>query len=145
MAAASALNTLQQLAGKHVDIAADKLAAANKQLRDAEAQLTLLQSYRQDYLDKLARQLATGLDAQAHQNFQRFMRMLDQAIAGQDELLRAAQAHVQHQLEQWRQSQKKKLSYEVLCERSHKQTQLVELKRDQKLMDEHAMRSRKFS
>lgn len=145
MAAASALNTLQQLAGRHVDIAADKLAAANKQLRDAEAQMALLQGYRQDYLDKLARQLATGLDAQAHQNFQRFMRMLDQAIAGQEELVRAAQSQVQHQLDQWRQSQKKKLSYEVLCERSHKKTQLGELKRDQKLMDEHAMRSRKFS
>jgi flagellar FliJ protein len=145
MAAASALNTLQQLAGKHVDAAADKLAAANKQLRDAEAQLLLLQGYRQDYLDKLARQLVTGLDAQAHQNFQRFMRMLDQAIVGQEELIQVAEAQVQQALAQWRQSQKKKLSYEVLCDRSHKKTQLVELKRDQKLMDEHAMRSRKFS
>lgn len=144
MAASSVLDTLQDLAAKEVDAAAEQLAAANRQVQEAQQQLQLLQNYRKEYLDKLLRQLTAGLDIQTHQNFQRFMRMLDQAVAGQETLLQAAQAQAARALEQWRQSQRKKLSYEVLSDRSQKRAQRVELKQEQKLMDEFAMRSRKF-
>ena len=143
MSASSVLDTLQQLASKDVDEAATRLATANERLKRARDQLALLQGYRQDYLDKLARQLAAGLDAQAYQNFQRFMRMLDQAIAGQQEVVRAAEQHADLGLQSWRQSHKKKRSYEVLSDRSQEKVRRVELKKEQKLMDEHAMRSRK--
>ncbi len=143
MPASSVLDTLQQLASKDVDEAADVLAVANKRLQQARDQLALLQGYRQDYLDKLARQLSAGLDAQAHQNFQRFMRMLDQAISGQQDVVRAAEQQSDLGLESWRQSHKKKRSYEVLSDRSQEKVRRVELKKEQKLMDEHAMRSRK--
>ena len=143
MSASSVLDTLQQLASKDVDEAATRLATANERLKQARDQLALLQGYRQDYLDKLARQLAAGLDAQAYQNFQRFMRMLDQAIAGQQEVVRAAEQQADLGLESWRQCHKKKRSYEVLSDRSQEKVRRVELKKEQKLMDEHAMRSRK--
>ena len=143
MQAPSVLDTLQQLASKDVDEAADVLAVANKRLQQARDQLTLLQGYRQDYLDKLSRQLAAGLDAKAYQNFQRFMRMLDQAIAGQQEVVQAAERQAGLDLANWRESHKKKRSYEVLSERSQDKVRRTELKREQKLMDEHAMRSRK--
>lgn len=145
MAASTALDTLQGLAQKAVDSAAAALAAANKRLQEAQGQLILLQGYRQDYLDKLARQLSSGLDAKAHQNFQRFLHMLDQAIAGQESVVAAAQRQAGHQLDLWRESQKKKLSYEVLSERTQKKAHVIELKKEQKLMDEHAMRIRKFN
>lgn len=143
MQASSVLDTLQQLASKDVDEATDILAAANKRLQQARDQLTLLQSYRQDYLDKLSRQLAAGLDAKAYQNFQRFMRMLDQAIAGQQEVVQTAERQAELDLASWRESHKKKRSFEVLSERSQDKVRRSELKREQKLMDEHAMRSRK--
>ena len=141
MPASSVLDTLQQLASKDVDEAAGRLAAANERLKQARDQLALLQGYRQDYLDKLARQLSAGLDAQAHQNFQRFMRMLDQAIAGQQDVVRAAEQQAELGLAAWRESHKKQRTYEVLSERSQDKARRLETKKEQKLMDEHAMRS----
>ena len=141
MPASSVLDTLQQLASKDVDEAAGRLATANERLKQARDQLALLQGYRQDYLDKLARQLSAGLDAQAHQNFQRFMRMLDQAIAGQQDVVRAAEQQAELGLASWRESHKKQRSYEVLSERSQDKARRIETKKEQKLMDEHAMRS----
>ena len=143
MPPSTVLDTLQELARKDVDEAATALATANQRLQQARDQLALLQSYRQDYLDKLSRQLAAGLDAKAYQNFQRFMRMLDQAIAGQQDVVRAAEQQAELGLAAWRESHKKKRSYEVLSDRSHEKVRRVELKKEQKLMDEHAMRSRK--
>ena len=143
MPAPSVLDTLQQLASKDVDEAADALAAANRRVQQAHEQLAMLQGYRQDYLDKLSRQLAAGLDVKAYQNFQRFMRMLDQAIAGQQEAVQAAERQAQLDLAEWRESHKKMRSYEVLSERSQDKLRRTELKKEQKLMDEHAMRNRK--
>lgn len=143
MSAPAVINTLQELAGKEVDQAAEKLGGINKQLEEELGKLEMLRGYRNDYLEKLSRQLSAGLDAQAHQNFQRFMRMLDQAIAGQEDAVQSARQQVQQCRELWQASQRKKLSYEVLGERSEKRAQQQELKRDQKLMDEHAMRARR--
>ena len=141
MPPSTVLDTLQELARKDVDEAATALATANQRLQQARDQLALLQSYRQDYLDKLSRQLAAGLDAKAYQNFQRFMRMLDQAIAGQQDVVRAAEQQAELCLAAWRESHKKQRSYEVLSERSQDKARRIESKKEQKLMDEHAMRS----
>ena len=141
MPPSTVLDTLQELARKDVDEAATALATANQRLQQARDQLALLQSYRQDYLDKLSRQLAAGLDAKAYQNFQRFMRMLDQAIAGQQDVVRAAEQQAELGLAAWRESHKKQRSYEVLSERSQDKARRIESKKEQKLMDEHAMRS----
>ena len=141
MPPSTVLDTLQELARKDVDEAATALATANQRLQQARDQLELLQSYRQDYLDKLSRQLAAGLDAKAYQNFQRFMRMLDQAIAGQQDVVRAAEQQAELGLVSWRESHKKQRSYEVLSERSQDKARRIETKKEQKLMDEHAMRS----
>ena len=48
------------------------------------------------------------------------------------------QVKIQRQL--WQECQRKKLSYEVLSDRSEKRILKVEQKKDQKMMDEFAMR-----
>ncbi|HWU34306.1 MAG TPA: flagellar export protein FliJ [Methylovorus sp.] len=135
------LVTLTELAGKEADQAAEKLVALNKLLEDAQVKLTMLTEYRNDYMAKLARDLETGMDAQSYQNFQSFIRKLDQAVGGQQESVELARSRVSAQRIVWQECQKKKLSYEVLAERSEKKAHQQEQKRDQKLMDEHAMRS----
>jgi flagellar FliJ protein len=80
------------------------------------------------------------MGAEAYQNFQNFFKKLDQAIAGQQEVLEMTKQQVKVQRQLWQESQRKKLSYEVLTQRSDKRELKVEQKRDQKLMDEFAMR-----
>jgi flagellar FliJ protein len=84
--------------------------------------------------------LEAGMNAESFQNFQNFFGKLDQAIAGQQEVVELANQQVIIQRQLWQESQRKKLSYEVLSDRSEKRILKVEQKKDQKMMDEFAMR-----
>lgn len=134
------LNMLQGLASKEVDEAAEALAKAMKVATEAQAKQDMLNEYRLDYVRNLNKILEAGMGAEAYQNFQNFFGKLDQAIAGQQEVVELANQQVKVQKQLWQESQRKKLSYEVLSERSDKRVLKVEQKKDQKMMDEFAMR-----
>ncbi|MDO9204343.1 MAG: flagellar export protein FliJ [Methylotenera sp.] len=134
------LNMLQGLASKEVDEAAEALAKAMKVATEAQAKQDMLNEYRLDYVRNLNKILEAGMGAEAYQNFQNFFGKLDQAIAGQQEVVELANQQVKIQKQLWQESQRKKLSYEVLSDRSDKRVLKVEQKKDQKMMDEFAMR-----
>jgi flagellar FliJ protein len=131
---------LQGIASKEVDEAAEALAKAMKVATEAQAKQDMLNEYRLDYVKNLNKILEAGMGAEAYQNFQNFFGKLDQAIAGQQEVVELANQQVKVQKQLWQESQRKKLSYEVLSERSDKRVLKVEQKKDQKMMDEFAMR-----
>ncbi len=139
----SALNMLVQLAADASSMAAKKLGAAIKYLEENQSKLAMLLSYRQDYAARLHGQLQNGLSASGHQNYQSFLGKLDQAIRGQHEIVESGKQQVEQQRLFLLQSERKKLSYGVLVNRSEKKHQVLESKKDQKAMDEHAMRSRR--
>ncbi|MDP2071351.1 flagellar export protein FliJ [Methylotenera sp.] len=134
------LNMLQGIASKEVDEAAEALAKAMKVATEAQAKQDMLNEYRLDYVRNLNKILEAGMGAEAYQNFQNFFGKLDQAIAGQQEVVELANQQVKVQKQLWQESQRKKLSYEVLSDRSDKRVLKVEQKKDQKMMDEFAMR-----
>lgn len=141
---ATVLVTLQQLATKAVDTAAEQLTMSNKALTDEMNTLVMLEKYRDEYLDKLSMQLESGVDIQMHQNFQRFLQMLRDAIKGQEQVVENAKAKVLLDQQVWQENNKKKFSYEVLGERYQKKANQLEGRREQKLMDEFAMRGSKL-
>jgi len=134
------LGMLQGIASKEVDEAAIALAKAMKLANEAQAKQEMLNEYRLDYVRNLNKILEAGMGAKSYQNFQNFFGKLDQAIAGQQEIVELANQQVKIQKQLWQDSQRKKLSYEVLSDRSEKRELKVEQKKDQKLMDEFAMR-----
>lgn len=134
------LGMLQDIASKEVDEAAVALAKAMKLANEAQAKQDMLNEYRLDYVRNLNKILEAGMGAKSYQNFQNFFGKLDQAIAGQQEVVEMANQQVKIQKQLWQDSQRKKLSYEVLSDRSDKRVLKVEQKKDQKLMDEFAMR-----
>lgn len=134
------LGMLQDIASKEVDEAAVALAKAMKLANEALAKQDMLNEYRLDYVRNLNKILEAGMGAKSYQNFQNFFGKLDQAIAGQQEVVELANQQVKIQKQLWQESQRKKLSYEVLTDRSEKRILKVEQKKDQKLMDEFAMR-----
>lgn len=134
------LTTLQGLAEKDVDVATDRLGEANRQLAEAEKSLSLLMQYRADYVSQRDHAMANGMTAEIYQNYQSFLGKLSQAIVSQTENVeRLRQVHHLRKQE-WQECQKKKMSYDVLIDRADKRANAIELKRDQKMMDEHAMR-----
>lgn len=136
----SVLRMLQEIAAKEVDMAAEALAKSIKFAEEAKAKQDMLSGYRQDYVNNLNKILAEGMGAEAYQNFHQFFAKLDQAISGQQQAVEIANQKVQVNRQLWQESQRKKLSYEVLLKRSDKRELKVEQKKDQKMMDEYATR-----
>jgi flagellar FliJ protein len=134
------LGMLQSIASKEVDEATEALAKAMKVAAEAQNKQDMLNEYRLDYVKNLNKILEAGMGAEAYQNFQNFFGKLDQAITGQQEVVELANQQVKVQKQLWQESQRKKMSYEVLSKRSVKRELKVEQKKDQKLMDEFAMR-----
>lgn len=134
------LKMLDEIAAKEVELATEALARAMKAESEAQSKYDMLIEYRQGYLENMNRSLATGMSAEAYQNFQNFLKKLDQAITGQEDVVKFAKQQVKVHRELWQESQRKKLSYDVLIERSDKREHKVEQKKDQKMMDEFATR-----
>lgn len=140
MASSNVLGMLKGIATKEVDEATEALAKAMKLANEAQAKKEMLNEYRLDYVKNLNKILEAGMGAEAYQNFQNFFGKLDQAIAGQQEVVELANQQVKVQKQLWQESQRKKLSYEVLSDRNDNRVHKVEQKKDQKMMDEFAMR-----
>jgi flagellar FliJ protein len=137
----STLKMLKEIAAKEVDLAAEALALAMKTVGEAQNKHDLLREYRQDYVKKLNKQMESGISAEEYQNFQNFFSKLDQAVIGQQEMVEFAKRQEKVQRQLWQESQRKKLSYEVLSQRTTKRELKAEQKKDQKMMDEFAMRA----
>jgi flagellar FliJ protein len=140
MASSNVLGMLKGIATKEVDEATEALAKAMKLANEAQTKQDMLNEYRLDYVKNLNKILEAGMGAEAYQNFQNFFGKLEQAIAGQQEVVELALQQVKVQKKLWQESQRKKLSYEVLSDRTDKRVLKVEQKKDQKMMDEFAMR-----
>lgn len=139
--ATDVIKMLTELAEKQVSLATEALAHAMRAEREAQSKHDVLDGYRQDYVSNLNRLLQTGMTRETHLNYQNFIAKLDDAIKGQLDVIAAAAHEVQLKRALWQESQRKKLSYEVLSNRSEQRELKVEQKRDQKLMDEFAMRA----
>lgn len=134
------LKMLKDLAAREVELATEALANAMKVADEALSRQNLLYDYRQGYVNNMNKTLEIGMVAESYQNYQNFFGKLDQAIAGQQEVVEMTKVQVKLKRDLWQESQRKKLSYEVLLQRSDKQVLKAEQKKDQKVMDEFAMR-----
>lgn len=140
MATPSALATLIDLANKEADEAAKKLGDAVRVREEAAGKLDLLMQYRNDYAQRCQSNLASGISTTHLNNFHVFMHKLDQAIAGQRQVVgetgqRAEQARIA-----WIACEQKKMSFVALSDRADKAQARHESRRDQKQNDEHAAR-----
>lgn len=143
MASSHALATLMELVEKELDQAGERLAHANRALMEAEEKGGMLHGYRQDYVDNFARMAGNGLPKEAYGNYQNFLGKLEQAIQGQQEVIVNARYLVEKERELWQEAQRKKLSYEVLIKRQEKKAHQQAQRKDQKMMDEYAMRAKR--
>lgn len=140
MASPSQLATLIDLAQRETDDCAKRLGAALKAVDDCEQKLQMLTGYRDDYAQRFEANMANGITPMAYRNFQAFMVKLDNAISGQQQVVKHAQARSEHEKARWQEAERKRMSYTTLEKRAQEMALKVENKRDQKAMDEHAAR-----
>lgn len=140
MRSSSVVKALKEIAAKEVDLAAEELTKAIKMVVEAEGKYNMLCQYREDYLNNQNTLMESGMGAEVYRNFQNFFNKLDSAVNAQAEALEFAKRQARKQRDIWQESQRKKLSYDVLAKRSDNREQKVQLKKDQNMMDEFAMR-----
>ena len=140
MASQSQLETLMELAQRDTDDAAKRLGAALKAVADAEEKLTMLAGYRDEYGKRFEASQQAGITPMAYRNFQAFMEKLDNAIRGQEEVVRHSRRKSDQEKSIWQNAERKRMSYSTLNDRAQAQALKLENKRDQKAMDEHAAR-----
>jgi flagellar FliJ protein len=141
MANPSALETLIELAQRDSDDAAKRLGAALKAVEEAEQKLQMLLGYRDDYANRLDQAQMNGITPFAYANFVAFVGKLDNAINGQQEVLKHATYKSDLEKAAWQESERKRLSYRTLNDRAAAEALKAENKRDQKMMDDHAART----
>jgi flagellar FliJ protein len=141
MANPSAIQTLVDLAQRESDKHAKRLGVALKAVEEAEQKLQMLLGYRQDYADRLDQAQINGITPFAYANFVAFMGKLDNAVNGQQEVIKHAQYKAELERKALQESERKRLSYRTLNERAAAQALAIETKRDQKMMDDFAART----
>jgi flagellar FliJ protein len=141
MANPSALETLIELAQRDSDDAAKRLGAALKAVDEAQQKLQMLLGYRDDYANRLDQAQMNGITPFAYANFVAFVGKLDNAINGQQEVLKHAKYKSDLEKTTWQESERKRLSYRTLNDRAAAEALKLENKRDQKMMDDHAART----
>jgi flagellar protein FliJ len=140
MATTSALETLIDLATKETDEATKRLGRMVRTSDEAQQKLAILEQYRDDYALRFQESLSSGLTALSYRNFQLFIEKIDNAISGQQGVVRNAQQRVAEARAAWQACERKRMSYGTLVTRARQTAQLRENRRDQKEMDEHASR-----
>jgi flagellar FliJ protein len=141
MASKSALDTLIELATAQTDEAAKRLGNAIRATDRAEKKLELLQKYRDEYCTRFEAKMAQGLSPMGYRNFQAFIGKLDEAIAGQQQVVQDAEQGVMRERGVWQDSERKRMSYDTLATRQLQQELKMENRRDQKQNDEFAARA----
>ena len=141
MANTSALETLIELAQRDSDDAAKRLGAALKEVENAQQKLNMLLGYRDDYANRFDQAQMNGITPFAYANFVAFVGKLDNAINGQQEVVKHAKYKSDLEKATWQESERKRLSYRTLNDRAAAEALKIENKRDQKMMDDHAART----
>lgn len=141
MATSSALDTLIELATTATDDAARRLGHAIRATDKAEKKLALLVQYRDDYSARFQAKMASGgVTPLTFRNYQAFLDKLEEAIIGQQQVVKEAENGVTRERGNWQANERKRMSYDALASRELKKEQQRDNKRDQKQNDEHAAR-----
>ncbi|AJQ99672.1 MULTISPECIES: flagellar export protein FliJ [Hafnia] len=137
----SPMSTLRDLAQQDVDDATTALGKSRQAYLHAEQQLSMLLNYQDEYRQKLNQGMSGGMDASRWQNYQQFIRTLDQAIDQHRVQLNQCNVRLATATRCWQEKQQRLNAFCTLHERQEQQLKMQLNKQDQKRMDEYAQRA----
>ena len=136
------LQTVLDLMQIRTDDATRHLAQLIASERDAKAKLEMLQHYRDEYATRFRESAQNGLSQREWQNFQQFLNRLDEAIDMQRKMVATQTRHTAAGQVAWQQQKKKLMAFDTLSDRHFARESAREMKREQKIQDEFAARSK---
>jgi flagellar FliJ protein len=139
---AAALNLLVEMATSARDDAARAHGRRVQAFEQAKRQRTQLDAYLRDYQGRARDRMGSGLDAAAAVNQRAFLARLDQAVLTQQQDLKQREAEVARSAAQLAEEGRKLERMRLLQTRRAQDLLARDNRRDQRLMDEIAQRSR---
>jgi len=136
MAKLTSLPTLIDLATDGVDKAGKLLQQLTAERSNAEQQLSMLQTYRQDYAERLQKATESGLSASNYHNFRQFIATLDEAISQQNRVVAQIASKLEAGRQQWHAEKRRLSSYEALRAREARQQAMRDNRTEQIASDE---------
>lgn len=130
------LTPVVDIAHKKTTEALTLLGESNVLWQRDKQQLTDLQSYKQEYLDKLRQGDTLSMTAKKVLEFRGFLAQLDQAILAQQQQVNNSLKRLQHHQNLWRQAHSKEQAMQSLVERYVDDEIKVEIKQEQQDSDE---------
>ncbi|MCK9512042.1 MAG: flagellar export protein FliJ [Pigmentiphaga sp.] len=134
------LDTLLGLARDQLDDATRQLGGLQNVRLGAARQLEQLEGYLADYRSRLQDAVQQGLSAAGWQNYQRFIGVLEGAIAEQRNVLQQAEGQLAQGQRHWQQQKRRLSSFDALAERQQRQELLLAGRREQKAADDYSIR-----
>lgn len=138
MAKKDPLHTVLKLATEAEEQAALQLKSAEFECQKRDNQLTALQNYRLDYMKQMESQAGQNISASYYHQFHRFVRQVDEAIEQQLTACEEANTQRDYRRQHWMEKQQKRKAVELLLENKANKRAQLELKKEQKLIDEFA-------
>ena len=135
----NALPVLIDLSKTSADQAAKELQSLIKARADADNQLEMLHTYRQDYAVRMQQAGLTGMSASNYHNFSRFISTLDDAIAQQNRSIQNLEIKLDDQRRNWLSEKRRLNSYETLQDRYRAQQQMIDNRNEQRRNDEASL------
>lgn len=136
------LTLLTELAMTARDAALARRGQLQQRVAQAAAQLDVLRGYGRDYAQRAQAQLAAGCDPAAQLNFRAFAVKLDQAVAAQENELRARERELAAGDHELQRAQRRLRSLQALAERRAAAARGRAQRIDQKQTDEIARTAR---
>lgn len=136
------IQPVARLADNRESRAAKELAEAQQRLEQQHQQLTNLHGYKQEYEQALQTAGRQGLRGQQVRDFHRFLIQVDQAIAGQQQVVERAEAEVEQARRKWLAARTETRRIETLQSWYAEEEVQREQRQEQKETDERAGRPR---
>ncbi len=136
------LQTILELMQTRTDEATRNLARLIANERDAKAKLDMLQQYRDEYATRFQKAAQGGINQREWQNYQHFLNRIDDAVDAQRNAVATQARQTAAGQLQWQQQRQKLKAFDTLSERHHAAENAREMKREQKMQDEFAIRPR---
>jgi len=127
---------LQKLAGRHEDLAAQKLGLSVGNLEAQRSRLIELQKFREEYTQQFYQSGSSGINSIAMQSFQQFIAQIDVAIQQQKQTVGLAEQDHSHKKHTWVGKHKETRIYDKTIERFVETEQNEIEKREQVEIDD---------
>jgi flagellar protein FliJ len=138
MTRARQLETAQRVFDDQERRKAETLAHSERLLRESEAKLAELSTYKADYLRDFAKRAGGGMSAARARDYQAFMERLDEALRQQNELVAQARSQQAEHLNTWRGAARQSMVVDKAVERHAAEERRVLEQREQRDTDERA-------